>query len=132
MKLRQTNALVGCLMMAAGASVVPGAAGGEPIRFSRPAVPIATEAKHESQLPATRDKRPDFGASSMQQQAPIQPMVVRAEPNEREKKKNAGHWLLNDPKDFPDATGRANAREKLANGSSRASNEGKRNAASSR
>jgi hypothetical protein len=101
--------------MVVGMGVVAGAAGGEPIRFSKPAVPIAVQAKGEEGLPAARDKRPDFGADAIQQPAIAQPTIVHVQPREKEKDNEAGvHWLARDPKNFPDATGRANARDSLA------------------
>ena len=121
MKVRPAKPLLLCLALtAAGANLAFCAVRGEPIRFSQPAIPIAVELKEDQQLPVARDRKPDFGSSSIQQPAAVQPMVVRTQPQEKEKKKNVGtHWLLDDPKDFPDATGRANAREKRANGSTR-------------
>jgi hypothetical protein len=123
MKLHQAIFLRCCLaVMVVGAGVACRAAIGEPIRFSRPAVPIAVELKEDQQLPETRDKRPDFGGSAMQQPTAVQPMVVRTQPREKKRDKDAGkHWLLRDPDKFQDATGRANAREKRANSNSRES-----------
>lgn len=124
MKLRQPISLRCRLaVMAAGVGFVAGAAGGEPIRFSKPAVPIAVQAKGEEGLPASREKKPDFGAASMHQSAVTQPAIVHVPPREKEQDEDAGkHWLIRDPKNFPDATGRANARE--ASGNRRDSNRG--------
>ena len=125
MKLRQANTLLFCFVfMEAGTGAALAAAGGVPIRFSKPAVPIAVEPKEHQELPEARDKGPDFGDSAMQQPAAVQPMAVRTQPNEKERDRDKDarvHWLLRDPKKYPDATGRANAREKLANSNSRES-----------
>ena len=117
MKVRPAKSLLLCVALtAAGANPALSAVRGEPIRFSQPAIPIAVELKEDQQLPAAHDSKPDFGSSSVEQPVASQPMLIRTQPREKERDRDAGkHWLLRDPKRFPDATGRANAREKLAN-----------------
>jgi hypothetical protein len=73
---------------------------GEPIRFSKPAVPVATPRAPETELPETRGRMsfstPDVEAPMIQTPQP----AVRLAP--REEKNDDRHWLLTTPKMYSD------------------------------
>ncbi len=99
----------------AGAATV---AWGDAIQFSKPAVAIPTRPKEQLNLPERKSRDVDFSSPADMQQPlapPPPPPVVRVPPREREDNDDAGkHPLLRDPKNFPDAVGRADARNPLA------------------
>jgi hypothetical protein len=92
---------------------------GESIQFSKPAVEIAIQKKEQQRdLPEPRSKQLDFsGSQQMERPAIQQPSVVQVPARERDEDDDAGrHPLLRDPNKFPDAVGRADARNALALG----------------
>ena len=91
----------------------------ERIRFSKPAVPIAAPPKVQEELPALQGKRLEFTAPNSQPfVAP--PAVVRVAPvRPKDREEDRTHWLLRDPKNSPDATGRANPLDNPLSGRAR-------------
>ena len=112
MQLRQTILLRGRIVAVAAVHAAAAVlARGESIQFSKPAVPIASPAKEDELHPEGRDKKPEFSTPGMEQPVAPRPAMIRVQPREKEKGDDDGrHPWLHDPKNFPDATGRANAR----------------------
>jgi len=89
----------------------------DPIQFSKPAVAIAAPPKAELDLPDRKSRDWDFSSpSQMQRPVAPPPPVMRVPPREREEGDDEAdrHPLLRDPQNFPDAVGRAEARNPLA------------------
>jgi hypothetical protein len=84
-------------------AVVVASRAGEPIRFSRPAVALASPVKEQAQLPEPRSKGLDFAAPEVERPMPVVPPqqpIVRVE---RRDDPEAGlHPLLRTPKIFAD------------------------------
>ncbi|HTD66917.1 MAG TPA: hypothetical protein VK846_10355 [Candidatus Limnocylindria bacterium] len=92
--------------VALGLGVVSLAVIAEPIRFSKPTVPIAEPVREQKGLPEARTRGFDFSSPNMDQpMSPVPQPAMRVNPREeRERDKDERPWLLRDPKIFSDPT----------------------------
>ena len=101
----------------AGLGVAWSVVAGDAIRFSKPAIPIATPPKVESNLPEIRERGMDFSNPALEQAPaapPRQPVpIMRGEPRDEERDRT--HPFLRTPKIFSDPDEEKARKEARAN-----------------